>query len=61
MSSIEDRIYHELSRCDEWTGVDGVDTLRAKLFGTDEWAGVREEEWKEKYRQENEYGFSGGE
>jgi hypothetical protein len=48
-SNIEDRIYQELCRDDEWAAADGVEALRSKLFGDDEWAYVREAEWKEEY------------
>ena len=60
MSDIEDRIYNELSRNDEWVGVDGVDNLRSKLFGTDEWSGVREAEWMDNYRKKREQQDLGG-
>ena len=59
MSNIEDKIYKELSRTDEWTGVDGVESLREKLFGDDEWAGVRASEWMEQYEDSRSCGGFG--
>lgn len=51
MSNIENKIYKELSRDDEWAYVDGVGSLRSKLFGNDEWASVREAEWIKEYEE----------
>ncbi len=53
---IEDKIYKELSRTDEWVGVDGINSLREKLFGNDEWAGVREYEWMKQYKDRHSWG-----
>ena len=49
MSDIEDKIYKELTRYDEWAEGD-KESLKAALFGTDEWASVRESEWINNYK-----------
>lgn len=49
MSDIEDKIYRELTRYDEWAEGD-KESLKAVLFGTDEWANVRESEWINNYK-----------
>ena len=51
VNNIENKIYKELSRDDEWACIDGVESLRSKLFGNDEWAKVREAEWVEEYEE----------
>ena len=51
MNNIENEIYKELSRNDEWAYVDGVESLRSRLFGNDEWARVKEAEWIEEYKE----------
>ena len=51
MSNIEIEICKELCRDDEWAYVDGVESLRTKLFGNDEWARVREAEWVEEHKE----------
>ena len=49
MSNIEDKIYKELTRYDEWAEGD-KESLKAALFGNDEWASVRESEWINNYK-----------
>lgn len=49
MSDIEDKIYRELTRYDEWAEGD-KESLKATLFGNDEWANVRESEWINNYK-----------
>jgi len=59
MSYVEDWIYSQLSRDDEWAAGDTAD-LRSQLFGDTEWSGLDEAEWCESYRNSRGWEEMGG-
>lgn len=46
MDYVEDWIYSQLTRDDEWAAADTVG-LRSQLFGDTEWSDIEEAEWLE--------------
>lgn len=46
MDYVEDWIYSQLMRDDEWAAVDTAG-LRSQLFGDTEWSDIEEAEWLE--------------
>ena len=59
MSYVEDWIYSQLSRDDEWAAGDTAN-LRSQLFGDTEWSGLDEAEWCESYRNSRSWEEMGG-
>ena len=50
MTKLERQLYERLRTKDEWGDNNG---LREAMFGTDEWAGVREAEWMDRMSGKN--------